>query len=108
MQRIAVVGASLAGLRAVEAMRHDGFDGSITVVGAEARLPYDRPPLSKQILAGTWEADRLPLTPIGREIDDLAVDWRLGVAASGLDQSGRNVELTDGTRVPYDGLVIAT
>lgn len=108
MRDIVVVGASLAGFRAVEELRHQGYDGTITVVGAEPHLPYDRPPLSKQILAGTWEADRLPLTPIGKEIEDLDVDWRLGVAASGLDTNARVVELADGSRVPYDGLVIAT
>ena len=108
MQNVVVVGASLAGFRAVEELRHQGYDGSITVIGAEAHLPYDRPPLSKQILAGTWESDRLPLTAIGKEIDDLAIDWRLGVAASGLDLSARHVELADGTFVPFDALVIAT
>ena len=108
MEDVVVVGASLAGFRAVEELRHQGYDGTITVVGAEPHLPYDRPPLSKQILAGTWEADRLPLTPIGKEIDALDVDWRLGVAASGLDLNDRHVELADGTRVAYDGLVIAT
>jgi NADPH-dependent 2,4-dienoyl-CoA reductase/sulfur reductase-like enzyme len=89
-------------------LRHQGYDGGITVVGAEAHRPYDRPPLSKQILAGTWEADRLPLTAIGKDVDDLDVDWRLGVAASGLDLGAHEVTLADGTRVPYDGLVIAT
>jgi len=108
VQNVVVVGASLAGFRAVEELRHQGYDGSITVIGAEAHLPYDRPPLSKQILAGTWESDRLPLTAIGKEIDDLAIDWRLGVAASGLDLSARHVELADGTFVPFDALVIAT
>ncbi|MEY2448981.1 MAG: hypothetical protein QOH79_2457 [Acidimicrobiaceae bacterium] len=108
MRQVVVVGASLAGFRAVEELRHQGYDGSITVIGAEAHLPYDRPPLSKQILAGTWEADRLPLTAIGKDIADLDVEWRLGVAASGLDLGARQVSLGDGARVPYDGLVIAT
>lgn len=108
MRQVVVVGASLAGFRAVEELRHQGYDGSITVIGAEAHLPYDRPPLSKQILAGKWEADRLPLTAIGKEIEDLDVHWRLGIAASGLDLTARHVELADGARVPYDGLVIAT
>ncbi|MEY2422065.1 MAG: hypothetical protein QOI95_2132 [Acidimicrobiaceae bacterium] len=108
MRNVVVVGASLAGFRAVEELRHQGYDGSITVIGAEAHLPYDRPPLSKQILSGSWELDRLPLTPIGKEIDDLDVDWRLGVAASGLDLGARHVVLADGARVSCDGLVIAT
>jgi NADPH-dependent 2,4-dienoyl-CoA reductase/sulfur reductase-like enzyme len=108
VRNVVVVGASLAGFRAVEELRHQGYDGSITVIGAEAHLPYDRPPLSKQILSGSWELDRLPLTPIGKEIDDLDVDWRLGVAASGLDLGARHVVLADGARVSCDGLVIAT
>ena len=107
-RNIVVVGASLAGFRAVEELRHQEYDGAITVVGAEPHLPYDRPPLSKQVLAGAWDAERLPLTPIGKDVDDLDVEWRLGVAASALDLGSDDVELADGTRVPYDGLVIAT
>ncbi len=107
MDDVVVVGASLAGFRAVEELRHQGYDGAITVVGAEPHLPYDRPPLSKQILSGAWETDRLPLTPIGKEIADLDVVWRLGVAARGLDLATQRVELVDGTSVAYDGLVIA-
>jgi NADPH-dependent 2,4-dienoyl-CoA reductase/sulfur reductase-like enzyme len=108
VRHVVVVGASLAGFRAVEELRHHGYDGAITVIGAEAHLPYDRPPLSKQILAGTWEADRLPLTAIGKEIEELDVEWRLGVAASGLDLGAREVSLADGATVPYDALVVAT
>ena len=59
--RVVVVGASLAGLRAAEELRARGFDGTITVVGDEPHQPYDRPPLSKQILAGTWPAERAAL-----------------------------------------------
>jgi NADPH-dependent 2,4-dienoyl-CoA reductase/sulfur reductase-like enzyme len=108
VRHVVVVGASLAGFRAVEELRHHGYNGAITVIGAEAHLPYDRPPLSKQILAGTWEADRLPLTAVGKEIEELDVEWRLGVAASGLDLGAREVSLADGARVAYDALVIAT
>ena len=58
---IVVVGASLAGLRAVETLRREGFDGRLVLVGAEPHLPYDRPPLSKELLAGEWEHDRTVL-----------------------------------------------
>jgi NADPH-dependent 2,4-dienoyl-CoA reductase/sulfur reductase-like enzyme len=105
---ILVVGASLAGLRAVEALRADGYDGRLTVIGAERHLPYDRPPLSKQVLAGTWDADRASLSPVGSSFDELAVDWRLGQPAVGLDLTAREVALADGTTVGYDGLVVAT
>ncbi|HEV3226200.1 MAG TPA: FAD-dependent oxidoreductase, partial [Acidimicrobiales bacterium] len=108
MRHVVVVGASLAGFRAVEELRHEGYDGALTVIGAEPHLPYDRPPLSKQILAGTWEADRLPLTPIGKSVAELEVDWRLGVPATGLRLDADRVALADGTEVAYDGLVIAT
>jgi len=108
VDNVVVVGASLAGFRAVEELRHQGYDGRLTVVGAEPHLPYDRPPLSKQVLSGKWESDRIVLKPIGKDLGELDVDWQLGVAASGLDLQTREVELADGTRVPFDGLVIAT
>jgi len=103
-----VVGASLAGFRAVEALREAGFSGTITVIGEEPHLPYDRPPLSKDVLQGTWEIDRLPLNAVGVDVHDVGIDWRLGVAAHGLDLAGRRVELADGSDVAFDGLVIAT
>lgn len=98
-----IVGASLAGLRAAESLRLDGHDGSITIIGAETHPPYDRPPLSKQVLTGKTDASgtTLPMP------DDLGADWRLGTKASGLDVGRRRV-LADGGDVPFDGLVIAT
>ncbi|MCD7445566.1 FAD-dependent oxidoreductase [Streptomyces lincolnensis] len=107
MRRIVVVGASAAGLAAVETLRREGYDGTLTLVGDEPLAPYDRPPLSKQILAGEWEPDRLAL----RADDALAaldLDLRLGVAATGLEPAGRTVELADGSVLPYDGLIVAT
>ena len=65
LRRIAVVGASLAGLRAVEALRARGFDGRIDWIGAEPHEPYDRPPLSKQVLRGEWEPERIALARSG-------------------------------------------
>jgi 3-phenylpropionate/trans-cinnamate dioxygenase ferredoxin reductase component len=106
---ITVVGASLAGLRAAEELRGRGYDGRLTVVGDEVHQPYDRPPLSKQVLAGEWDADRLPLTVAHAEgLDGLDIDWRLGVRATALDLAGHSVALEDGDAVPFDGLVIAT
>ncbi|HEY6696869.1 MAG TPA: FAD-dependent oxidoreductase [Acidimicrobiales bacterium] len=108
-QAIVVVGASLAGLRAAEELRCEGFKGTVTVVGDEVHAPYDRPPLSKQVLAGHWEADRLPLTVgVDGGIDALGLDWRLGTRAKGLDLDARQVVLDDGERLGFDGLVIAT
>lgn len=107
LRRIVVVGASLAGLRAVEALREAGYDGALTLAGAEQRQPYDRPPLSKQVLAGDWPPERTSL----REPDsyaELHLDLRLGRAATGLDLKARHVELDGGERLPFDGLIIAT
>ncbi|KFG06250.1 NAD(P)/FAD-dependent oxidoreductase [Streptomyces scabiei] len=107
MRRIVVVGASAAGLAAAETLRREGYDGTITLVGDEPHAPYDRPPLSKQLLAARWESDRLALrTPA--HLDGLGLDLRLGTAATGLDLDGRRVRLSDGDALPYDALVIAT
>ena len=107
MNRVVVVGGSLAGLRACETLRSAGFAGTITLIGAEHHRPYDRPPLSKQLLAGTWDADRIALRR-DDAFDALALDARLGVPAAGLDLDSRAVALADGTDVPFDGLIIAT
>ncbi|MFI1121696.1 NAD(P)/FAD-dependent oxidoreductase [Streptomyces hygroscopicus] len=107
MKRIVVVGASAAGLAAAETLRREGYEGTITLIGEEPHHPYDRPPLSKQILGGQWEADRVALRAPA-DLDALGLELRLGTAATGLDLAGRTVGLADGARVPYDGLVIAT
>jgi NADPH-dependent 2,4-dienoyl-CoA reductase/sulfur reductase-like enzyme len=107
MQRIAIIGASLAGLRAAEALRQRGFTGELTVVGAEPHLPYDRPPLSKQVLLGTWPLEQ---TFFRRKVgyESLALDLRLGVRATSLDVSRRLVELSHGPALEFDGLILAT
>lgn len=105
MDRIVVVGGSLAGLRAVEALRRKGFGGSITLVGEETRTPYDRPPLSKEVLRGEWAPDRVELRRKGYQ--DLDVVLELGRPAVRLDASSRSIELAGGARVAYDGLVLA-
>ncbi|EKX68174.1 NAD(P)/FAD-dependent oxidoreductase, partial [Streptomyces ipomoeae] len=107
MNRILVVGASAAGLAAAETLRREGYTGTLTLVGDEPHAPYDRPPLSKQLLAAEWEADRLALRPPS-DLDGLDLDLCLGTAATGLDLTAREVRLADGSTVPYDGLVIAT
>jgi 3-phenylpropionate/trans-cinnamate dioxygenase ferredoxin reductase subunit len=101
-----VVGASLAGLRAVEELRRLEFDGRIVMVGAEEHLPYDRPPLSKELLAGDAEAEDVALRR--QPYDDLSIDWRLGRRAEGLDVADRVVTLDDGERIDFRGCVIAT
>lgn len=107
MNRVVVVGASAAGLTTAEALRREGYSGGITVVGAEEHLPYDRPPLSKKILSGEWEPDRLPLRPTA-DIDALRLDLRLGVTATGVDTATRTVATDTGEELAYDALVVAT
>jgi 3-phenylpropionate/trans-cinnamate dioxygenase ferredoxin reductase subunit len=104
---ITIVGASLAGIRAAETLRRDGFAGTITLIGDEPHAPYDRPPLSKQFLAGTIERDRLSLVAPDA-LTALGLELRLGVRAVGLDVETRTLRLDDGTAHTYDGLLIAT
>jgi NADPH-dependent 2,4-dienoyl-CoA reductase/sulfur reductase-like enzyme len=107
VNRIVVVGASAAGLAAVETLRREGYDGTLTLVGDEPHPPYDRPPLSKQVLAAEWEPDRVALrTPA--DLAGLDLDLRLGAAATALDLAGQEVWLSDGAQLSYDGLIIAT
>lgn len=103
--RVVIVGAGLAGLRTAERLRRSGYDGALTLLGAETRLPYDRPPLSKALLAGADE----PVAPLLRapeRYDELALDLRLGVRAVGL-RAGV-VALSDGSELAWDQLVVAT
>ncbi|MXZ96296.1 MAG: NAD(P)/FAD-dependent oxidoreductase [Acidimicrobiaceae bacterium] len=104
---VTIVGASLAGLNAAEALRREGFDGPVTLIGAETHLPYDRPPLSKQVLAGDWEPERAALTD-PEEIEEDGIEARLGVRATALDLDARELTLHTGETVEFDGLVIAT
>jgi len=106
MKRIAVVGASLAGLRAVEFIRRAEFEGQLVLIGDEERLPYDRPPLSKEVLRGDWEQERLALRR--KSYDDLNVNLMLGRRAVSLDTDAREVRLEGGDAVSFDGLMIAT
>jgi NADPH-dependent 2,4-dienoyl-CoA reductase/sulfur reductase-like enzyme len=105
VKSVAVIGASLAGLSAARALRTQGFDGKLTIAGAEARRPYDRPPLSKEFLAGDIGEDALALEA---DDDDLNADWLLGVHATRLDAAAGTVHLDNGTTVSADGIVVAT
>ncbi|MEV1068395.1 FAD-dependent oxidoreductase [Streptomyces sp. NPDC050263] len=105
MRTVAVVGASLAGLSAARSLRKQGYDGRLVVIGDEPHRPYDRPPLSKEFLAGTLgEAD----LALETDEEELAAQWLLGVRATGLDRAERAVRLADGGTLPADGVVIAT
>jgi NADPH-dependent 2,4-dienoyl-CoA reductase/sulfur reductase-like enzyme len=104
MRRIVIVGAGLAGLNAARTLRREGFNGELIVVGDEPSPPYDRPPLSKQVLAGTMDTTDCVF-------DDHAVidaSWQLGRAVTALRTADQVVELDSGGELAYDGLVIAT
>jgi NADPH-dependent 2,4-dienoyl-CoA reductase/sulfur reductase-like enzyme len=106
-QRVLIVGASAAGIAAAAALRRRGHTGPLTILGAEPETPYDRPPLSKQLLAGDWTAERLDLLP-RQKLSDLNADLRLGTSAVALDLSGRSVLDSSGVRHEFDAAVIAT
>ena len=106
-ERIVIVGASLAGLSAAETLRAEGFTGSLTVIGDEPYLPYDRPPLSKAVLTG-WIPAEHTLLPRHETLKEKDVEWRLGVAATSLDLAAKRVRLADGQAIPYDRVLIAT
>lgn len=105
MKTVAVVGASLAGLSSARALRDQGYDGRLVLIGDEPHRPYDRPPLSKEFLAGRMDEADLALET---EADDLDATWILGTAAVALDPGGRAVRLGDGSTVRADAVVIAT
>jgi 3-phenylpropionate/trans-cinnamate dioxygenase ferredoxin reductase subunit len=104
VERVVIVGASVAGLHAADELRAQGYVGALTLVGDEPHLPYDRPPLSKAVPAGRLKVGHLQLPQV-RELD---VTWRLGVAAVGLDRAKRTLLLSDGAHVEFDRLLIAT
>jgi NADPH-dependent 2,4-dienoyl-CoA reductase/sulfur reductase-like enzyme len=106
---VVIVGASLAGVRAAERLRKDGYDGEVVIVGAEQHQPYDRPPLSKRAVDGTAASDDAVREAAALSVDeDLEATWRLGTSATGLDLDGRRLSLSDGDDLAWSKLVIAT
>jgi 3-phenylpropionate/trans-cinnamate dioxygenase ferredoxin reductase subunit len=106
LQQVTVVGASLAGISVADKLRSLGFDGKIVLFGAEQMLPYDRPPLSKQILAGDGGETPALLRP-AHHYTDLDIELCLGMRAQRLDVRSRELELATGKRFRFDGLVLA-
>lgn len=102
-----VIGAGQAAGRAVEAMRGEGFDGTIVVVGAEDHPPYERPPLSKQLLTGDYEPARTYLHDRAF-YDERDIELRLGTTALGIDREAGTVHLSDGDTLGYDKLLLTT
>src|ERR1700728_1119326 len=106
-ERIVIVGAGQAGAQAVATLRAEGFSGAITLIGDEPFPPYQRPPLSKAYLAGTFERERLFLKP-SAFYTEADCELILGVSATKLDRSARAIALADGRALAYDKLLIAT
>lgn len=104
---VVIVGASLAGLRAAQALRDNGFTGRLVLVGEERHTPYDRPPLSKQVLAGTWLPERTVLADEAA-LFELGIEAILGHRAESLDAEQGKVTLDDGTILGGDGIIVAT
>jgi len=104
---VVIVGAALSGLRAAETLRAEGFEGRLLMVGDELHLPYDRPPLSKQILAGKWPPERAVLADRTR-LDEMRVELLLGHRATSLDADARRVTIDDGSVLQADAVLVAS
>ncbi|WP_405626343.1 FAD-dependent oxidoreductase [Streptomyces sp. NBC_00016] len=105
--RVLVVGASASGLTTVETLRRKGYEGRITVLGDEPHAPYDRPPLSKQVLLGAWEPERAALRTQD-VLSALDAEFVLGDPAVALDRASRGVRTASGRQLRADAIVIAT
>ncbi len=106
-ERIVIVGAGHASAQLCESLRKNGHEGSITLVGEETWLPYQRPPLSKAYLLGDFERERLFVKP-RTFYDDARIDLRLGIRVEAIDRAARTIRLSDGADVPYDALALLT
>ena len=107
VQSVAIVGANIAGASTAEALRRLDYDGRITLIGAETALPYERPPLSKEYLAGVFDEERLILRPRAF-YEEQRIELRLGQRATALDAVTRTITLASGERRSFDRLVLAT
>src|SRR6185437_7908896 len=102
-----IAGAGLAGAKAAESLREEGFDGPVVLIGDEAERPYERPPLSKDYLLGKAERDTIYVHPASWYADN-GVELRLGVPVTGIDRAAHEVALADGSRIGYTRLLLAT
>jgi 3-phenylpropionate/trans-cinnamate dioxygenase ferredoxin reductase subunit len=107
-QTFVIVGASLAGAKAAQTLREEGFDGRIVLVGAEEQRPYARPPLSKEYLRGEAGREKLWVHDDASFYDGQDIELRLGTTATDIDVGRRKVTLDDGERLPFDWLLLTT
>jgi 3-phenylpropionate/trans-cinnamate dioxygenase ferredoxin reductase subunit len=103
-----IVGASLAGAKAAETLREEGFDGRVVLIGAEEQRPYERPPLSKEYLRGEAGREKLWVHDDASFYDEHEIELRLGTTVTELDVGAREVTLGGGERMPFDGLLLTT
>ncbi len=103
LESVVVVGGSLAGVRAGESLRNYGYRGNLTIVSGESALPYERPPLSKQVISSNWDFSRVTIT---NKYED-SMNFYRGIFARALDLNSRTVLLTNDRELHFDGLVIA-
>jgi 3-phenylpropionate/trans-cinnamate dioxygenase ferredoxin reductase subunit len=102
---VVVIGASMGGLRVAETLRKNGYSGALTVIGDEPYPPYNRPPLSKEVLATQVDLEAVAF-PIGESLED--VTWITGNGVASADLSGQTLNLQDGSEIEYETLIIAT
>jgi 3-phenylpropionate/trans-cinnamate dioxygenase ferredoxin reductase subunit len=102
-----IVGAGLAGAKAAQTLRDEGFDGDVVLLGEEPERPYERPPLSKGLLLGTADRETV-FVHVASWYTEHGVDLRTGVGVAAIDRTARQVELADGQRIDYDALLLAT
>jgi 3-phenylpropionate/trans-cinnamate dioxygenase ferredoxin reductase subunit len=102
-----IVGASLGGAKAAEALRAAGYDGRVVLLGTESELPYERPPLSKGYLQGKAERETIYVHP-RQWYAEADIDLRLGVTATGIDRAAHEIVLADGSRTGYTKLLLTT
>src|SRR6185436_7729007 len=107
MGQMVIIGAGMAGHRAVIGLRASGYEGPVTLIGEEALMPYDRPPLSKSAI--TEEAEPKPIWLMDNDIAaSLKCETRCNAAATGIDRAAKKVRLSDGSEVAYTKLLLAT
>jgi 3-phenylpropionate/trans-cinnamate dioxygenase ferredoxin reductase subunit len=104
---LVIVGAGLAGAKAAQTLREEGFDGDVVLLGEESEAPYERPPLSKGLLRGTAGRDTVFVHDAGWYTEH-GIDLRTGVGVGAVDRDARQVELTDGQRIGYDAALLTT
>ena len=107
MVGVVIVGAGQAGYQCAESLRLEGYEGTITLVGEESVLPYQRPPLSKDYLLGKTDAERIQYRPM-EFYTQSPVTLKLATRVSSINPTDKNLQLSNGENLPYEALILAT